>query len=82
MSARTAADQSSQESPERVKVSFNLPVGELEAVRALANRRGSSVTDTLRRAIALELLADEVASGGSKLLIEEPDGKMKEILLR
>lgn len=68
--------------PARVKVSFNLPPDELEQLRSLAERRSDTVTDTLRRAIALELLADQVARRGSKLLIADPDGNMREIVLR
>jgi hypothetical protein len=69
-------------SPMRVKVSFNLPLDELEDLRELAARRNDTVTDTLRRAIALEMLADEVEQSGSKLLIRDPDGEMREIILR
>ncbi len=68
--------------PERAKVSFNLPLDELERLRRLAERRKDTVTDTLRRAIALELLADEVHRRGAKLLIEEADASMREIVLR
>lgn len=76
------ATEPKDDSPARVKVSFNLPVDELEDLRALANRRKDTVTDTLRRAIALEMLADEADQSGSKLLIRDPDGTMREIVLR
>lgn len=69
------------EPPERVKVSFNLPVDELESMRTLAKRRGHTVTDTFRRAIALEQLVDDAAREGAKLLIQDPDGTIREIVL-
>jgi hypothetical protein len=76
------ATQARTKSPSRVKVSFNLPVDELEDLRGLAERRKDTVTDTLRRAIALERLADEVNQQGGKLLIRDPDGTIREIVLR
>ena len=78
----TEAPETKNKSPEPVKVSFNLPADELDDLRALANRRSDTVTDTLRRAIALEMMADEAERGGSKLLVRDPDGTMREIVLR
>ena len=76
------ASESTTRSPERVKVSFNLSEDELEDLRALANRRSDTVTDTLRRAIALGMLADEAHREGSKMILMDSDGTMREIVLK
>jgi hypothetical protein len=64
-----------------VKASFNLPREELEGLRELAKKRRVSVTQALRQAIATErFLADQPE--GSKVFIEDPDGKMREVVFR
>jgi hypothetical protein len=57
----------------------------MEVLRSLANRRGASVTETVRRAIAvLKFVEDEVDQGHKLAVVEKgPDGKthVREILL-
>jgi len=64
-----------------VKVSFNLPKDELDGLRELATRRRVTVTQALRQAIATERFLAEQPQG-SKVFIEDPDGKMREVVFR
>ena len=64
------------------KVTFNLPNNELEALRSLAARRGSTVTSTLRKAIDTEVFLDEQERKGAKILIEEPNGTFSRVIRR
>jgi hypothetical protein len=67
--------------PGIVKVSFNLPKDEADELRQLAARRNTTLTQTLRSALANEkLLRDEVDDDG-KVLIETKRGRLKELIL-
>lgn len=57
------------------RVTVNLSEEAVKSLEALANKRGITMTEALRKAIATEkFLADEVAEG-SKVLIKSKDGK-------
>jgi predicted transcriptional regulator len=65
-----------------VKLSVNLPEETVTNLRELAEKRGITLTEALRRAIANEhFLEDEVKSGG-KVLVEKPDKTVREIVFR
>ncbi|HLZ30030.1 MAG TPA: hypothetical protein VKV73_22135 [Chloroflexota bacterium] len=40
------------------------------------------MTDVVRRAIAMEQFIEEVESQGGKLLVEQPDHSMRQLVLR
>lgn len=63
-----------------VKVTFNVLTSEFEALKAQATREGSSVTRILRRAIGTELFLKENEANGAKLLIEERDGTLSQVV--
>lgn len=63
------------------KLSVNIPQSELNDLREVANKRGWTMTETLRQAIALEKLVAEEVAKGNKILIQQPDRKAREILL-
>jgi hypothetical protein len=48
----------------------------------LAQEKGKSMSDVLRDAIVLENYITEAAREGSKIFIERPDGKIRELLAR
>jgi len=78
---RPSSTADKQKTADVVKVSFNLPAEELQGLRELAEKRHVSVTQALRQAIATErFLASQPE--GSKVLIEEPDGRMREVVFR
>lgn len=67
------------------RLSVNLAQDTMAALRWLADHRGASVTETVRRAIVvLKFVEDEVGKGNKLAVVEEgPDGKqhVREILL-
>lgn len=69
--------------PGPVKLSANLPYETVVTLKGLAERRGTTQTEVLRRAIALEKwFEDEVFSKGAKVLVEGEDGTMREVVFR
>jgi predicted CopG family antitoxin len=46
----------------------------------LKKRRGSTMTDVFRRAIGTEAFLDEQVQEGSKVLLEDPNGKFRQIV--
>jgi hypothetical protein len=48
----------------------------------LADEKGKSMSEVLRDAIALEKWMTDAAKGGRKILVEHPDGKVRELITR
>ena len=48
----------------------------------LAHEKGKSMSDVLRDAIVLENYITEAVREGSKIYIERPDGKIRELIAR
>lgn len=63
-----------------VKASFNLPVSELNALKRLAELRSTSATQVLRQAIASELFIQELAEQGAKILVQDRDKTIQQVL--
>ncbi len=62
------------------KVSVNLPTDAIDALTELAKVRGTTMTEVLRRAIFTEkFLSDQVADG-AKILLEEKNNKVKQLV--
>jgi len=74
--------QESDSEPGRVKLTVNLPEREMQMLRKIANRRDISLTDAVRRAIAMEQLVEEVNQEGGKLLVERSDRSIQQLVLR
>ncbi|MBV9251869.1 MAG: hypothetical protein JO227_21835 [Acetobacteraceae bacterium] len=66
--------------PEVTKATFNLPSAELDQLKQLAKRRSISVTQALRQAIVSELFLQRIADRGAKLLVQEPDGTLQQLV--
>jgi len=66
----------------RVKLTVNLPEREMATLRKIAAKRDISLTDAVRRAIAMEQYVDEVQAEGGKLIVEQRDHTMRELVLR
>ena len=69
-------------SKETVRVSANLPEETFKMLKELAAKRGVSMTEILRRAVALEDYVDEAIDEGGKILVEKRDGEMRQLLFR
>lgn len=66
--------------PETVRISANLAPEVVDALRSLAERRGTTMTEVLRRAISLEQFLDERLRDGGRLMIEDEDEKLSTVV--
>jgi metal-responsive CopG/Arc/MetJ family transcriptional regulator len=64
------------------RVSVNFSDNALSTLEKLAHEKGKSMSDVLRDAIVLENYVTEASREGSKIFIERPDGKIRELLTR
>lgn len=64
------------------KVTVNLGDEVVQVLRDLAARRGTTLTEALRRAIANEEFFQEEIDRGSKILIEGKDNKTERVIFR
>ena len=65
-----------------VKISANLPEESFERLKTLAFERGVSMTEILRRAIEHEDYFARVAKADGKVLTEDSDGNIRQVLMR
>jgi predicted DNA-binding protein len=63
------------------RVNVNFSESAYKELTELAERKGKTVSDVLREAIALEQWFDETRREGSRVLVER-DGNMREIVTR
>ncbi|MEK6374138.1 MAG: CopG family transcriptional regulator [Acidobacteriota bacterium] len=68
--------------PTLVKTTLNLPADEFAALKQLAVTRHASVSDVVRRAVVLEKLLHDALRNGGKILLEEPDQPIKQLIIR
>lgn len=62
------------------KVTVNLPEDQVEFLQELAKRENMTFTDALRRSIKSEKFFVEQEKSGRKVLVEEKDHKLREIV--
>ena len=65
----------------RVKVSVNLTEEDVDTLKKLTKGK-KTVTETLRQSIATENFLSEEVDKGSKILIEDKDGSVRQIVFR
>jgi hypothetical protein len=65
----------------RVKVTVNLRPEDLETLRAIAKRRKITMTEALRRAIAMERFVEAAIADGGNLLVEQKDKRLRQLVL-
>jgi hypothetical protein len=58
-----------------VKITVNLPDQTVEALKGIANDRGTTVTEALRQVIESQRFLDDEAKRGNNLLIQNPADK-------
>ena len=68
------------EAPAMVKISANVSEDTLGALRDLAFRRGTTVTEALRRAIVLDSYLAVQESEGAKLLLEDRNQRIVRVI--
>ena len=63
-------------------MSVNLSESVINELKALATKRGTSVTEVLRRAIGAEKFINEVQDRDEKILVENAKGEFRQIFFR
>lgn len=63
-----------------IKTSVYLPEQAVEALKEMADKRGTTMAEVLRRAIATESFLDQAAERGGEILVKE--GKSVKQLVR
>lgn len=64
---------------EKVRLTADLPLPEIEMLKELAAQQGVTMTEALRRAIATEGLLQKRRKAGSKVLLEK-GGQLSELV--
>lgn len=64
------------------KTSVNLPDVTLAALEDIAKKRGKTMSQVIRDAIATEQVLQEAAESKAKVLIKEKDGSVKQLIIR
>jgi hypothetical protein len=64
------------------RFNVNFSEGAYRDLNTLAQRKGKSMSEVLRDAIALERWFDETRREGNKVLVEQPDGRIREVVPR
>ncbi|MGQ0529963.1 MAG: ribbon-helix-helix protein, CopG family [Panacagrimonas sp.] len=64
------------------KTSVNLPDVTMASLEALAKKRGKSMSQVIRDAIATEQVLQEASESKAKVLIRETDGSVKQLIIR
>jgi predicted transcriptional regulator len=62
-----------------IKMSVNLSDEAAKTLKTLADKNGVTVTEQLRRSISTELWREQVEDAQSKILVEDPNGKVREV---
>ena len=64
------------------RLNVNFSESAYRALEEIASRKGTSMAEVLRDAIALEKWVMDAHAEGSRLLIERPDGTVREVVIR
>ncbi|MGH6662555.1 MAG: hypothetical protein ACREB6_13530 [Rhodospirillales bacterium] len=64
-----------------VKISVNLPDAAAAALRDISAKKGITMTEVLRRAISTEKFLTDAVENDSKILIEDKDKSIKQLLV-
>ncbi len=64
----------------KVKVTVNLPEDTIAELRDLAKTYDISMTDAIRRAIHADAFFTKEEKAGKKILVEEPDRSLRQIV--
>ncbi len=65
-----------------VKMSVNLSDDAARTLKNLADENGVTITEELRRSISTELWRKEVERAAGKVLVEYPDGRIREVIFQ
>jgi len=65
-----------------VRTTVNLQPEAVIALREIANDRGTTVAEVIRRAIWIEKYLHDAMKAGGKVLLQEPDRTLRELVIR
>lgn len=63
-----------------IKMSVNLPISVVKELRELSEKRNTTMTEVLRRAIGTEKFIQDVMDEGGKILVEDKDGDIRQLV--
>ena len=72
---------SSEDQERSVRLSVNLSVESAETLRALIRRKGLTITEGVRRAIAVWKFVEDETSKGNQIAVIEDDGSISKVVL-
>ena len=64
------------------KTSINLSEDAVRALEEIARDRGETVADVIRKAISTESFRHQASTAGSKILIEDRDRSVRQLVFR
>lgn len=64
------------------RTSLVLSDSNAEALKELATRRGVTMAEILRQAVGNELYFDKIRSEDGKILVENKEGKVRQVVFR
>jgi len=62
------------------RLSVNLSSEVADALRWIADQHGSTITEAVRRCVSTQKYVEEALQNGSKILVEEPGGSVRELV--
>jgi hypothetical protein len=74
------AESSSLAPMNTVKISANLPAATIEQLKKIAEQQGITMTEALRQAISTKSFLNEQSAKGAKILVEEKDKSLKQVV--
>lgn len=69
------------EAPQSIRLAVNLSPETARVFRSLIQRKGLSITEGVRRAIAVWRFVEDETARGNKIIVQEPGGTQREVLL-
>lgn len=64
-----------------MKLSVNLPPGDVAVIRELAKKRSTTMTEVIRRGIGTQKYLQDAVDKGGKIFVEDRRGRLREIVL-
>lgn len=64
-----------------LKTTIALPEDAVAVLRELASARNASFAEVIRRAVTMEKYISDVRSSGGRILVEDPEKLIKEIVI-
>lgn len=65
-----------------IKVSVKLSPVDVAALEELAAKRGTTVSEVVRQAIGTEVFVERVDEEGGRVLVEDRDGRVRQLIPR